>query len=40
VDPKGTGVHVAADEAAADREEGFMDLVAAVVADKQSLEVM
>ena len=29
-----------ADEAAADREEGFVDLVAAVVADEEPLEVM
>ena len=29
-----------ADEAAADREEGFVDLVLAVVADEQPLEVM
>jgi hypothetical protein len=29
-----------ADEAAADGEEGFMDLVAAVVADEEPLEVV
>ena len=29
-----------ADEAAAEGEEGFVDLVAAVVADEQALEVM